>query len=90
VQNAFYNAAVASLAISESLKNTAKSARYAQLCASRIQQFYGFSRALSLGDFGVNGVNRDLVKALMKSMPPLEIFFAFNLLIKPIIIGGCE
>jgi len=73
IQNAFYNAAVASLAISESLKNTAKSARYAQLCESRIQQFYGFSRALSLGDFGVNGVNRDLVKSLMKSMPPLEL-----------------
>ncbi|MCF7971814.1 MAG: FAD-dependent oxidoreductase [Methylococcaceae bacterium] len=73
IQNAFYNAAVASLAISESLKNTAKSARYAQLCESRIQQFYGFSRALSLGDFGVHGVNRDLVKSLMKSMSPLEL-----------------
>jgi len=73
IQNAFYNAAVASLAISESLKNTAKSSRYAQLCESRIQQFYGFSRALSLGDFGVNGVNRDLVKSLMKAMPPLEL-----------------
>ena len=73
IQNAFYNAAVASLAISESLKNTSKSARYAQLCESRIQQFYGFSRALSLGDFGINGVNRGLVKSLMKSMPPLEL-----------------
>ncbi len=73
IQNAFYNAALASLAISESLKNTAKSARYAQLCESRIQQFYGFSRALSLGDFGVNGVHRDLVKSLMKAMPPLEL-----------------
>ncbi|MDF1584147.1 MAG: NAD(P)/FAD-dependent oxidoreductase [Methyloprofundus sp.] len=73
IQNAFYNAAVASLAISESLKNTPKSARYAQLCESRIQQFYGFSRALSLGDFGVHGVNRDLVKSLMKAMSPLEL-----------------
>lgn len=73
VQNAFYNAAVASLAITESLRNTAKSARYAQLCESRIQQFYGFSRALSLGDFGVNGVHRDLVKSLMKAMPALEL-----------------
>ncbi len=73
VQNAFYNAAVAALAITESLKNTHKSARFAQLCESRIQQFYGFSRALSLGDFGVNGVNRGLVKSLMKAMPPLEL-----------------
>lgn len=73
VQNAFYNAAVASLAIREALKNTNKSARYAQLCESRMQQFYGFSRALSLGDFGINGVNRDSVKSLMKAMPPLEL-----------------
>ena len=73
VQNAFYNAAVTSLAVTESLKNPDKSARYAQLCESRIQQFYGFSRALSLGDFGINGVKRDLVKSLMKSLPPLEL-----------------
>lgn len=73
VQNAFYNASVTSLAIKASLKNTARSSRYSQLCESRMQQFYGFSRALSLGDFGSNGVNRNLVKTLMKSMPPLEL-----------------
>jgi len=73
VQNAFYNAAVASLAISESLKNTKKAARFAALCENRMQQFYSFSRALSLGDFGCNGVHRDLVKSLMKAMPPLEL-----------------
>ena len=38
-----------------------------------MQQFYSFSRALSLGDFGCNGVHRGLVKSLMKSMPPLEL-----------------
>jgi len=73
VQNAFYNAAVCSLAIIESLKNTQKSARYAALCESRMQQFYSFSRALSLGDFGCNGVNQGLVKSLMKSLPLLEL-----------------
>ncbi len=73
VQNAFYNAAVTALAITESLKNPDKSARFAQLCASRIQQFYSFSRALSLGDIGKNGVNRALVTSLMKSMPQLEL-----------------
>ncbi len=73
VQNAFYNAAVATLAIKESLKNGAKSARFAALCENRMQQFYSFSRALSLGDFGCNGVHRDLVKSLMKSLPPLEL-----------------
>ena len=73
VQNAFYNASLASLAIKESFKKPANRERYSQLCASRMQQFYGFSRALSLGDFGCNGVNRDLVKSLMKSMPLLEL-----------------
>ncbi len=73
VQNAFYNAAVSTLAIMESLKNSNKSARYAALCENRMLQFYSFSRALSLGDFGCNGVHRGLVKSLMKSLPPLEL-----------------
>ena len=73
VQNAFYNASLASMAIIESLKTPKNRTRYSQLCSSRMQQFYGFSRALSLGDFGGNGVNRELVKSLMKAMPPLEL-----------------
>lgn len=73
VQNAFYNAAVASLAIKQSFDNVSQRLRYSQLCESRMQQFYGFSRALSLGDFGCNGVNAKLVKNLMKTLPALEI-----------------
>ncbi|MCK4842140.1 MAG: tryptophan 7-halogenase [Methylococcales bacterium] len=73
VQNAFYNAAVATLSIKESLKNKKHRLRYSQLCESRMQQFYGFSRALALGDFGSNGVNPGLVKNLIKSLPPLEL-----------------
>ena len=73
VQNAFYNAEAASIAIRESFKNKQNRLRYSQLCESRMQQFYGFSRALALGDFGINGVNRELVKNLMKSLPPLEL-----------------
>lgn len=73
VQNALYNAAVATLAIKESMKNKKNRKRYSQLCESRMQQFYGFSRALSLGDFGANGVKPELVKNLMKSLPPLEL-----------------
>jgi len=73
VQNALYNAAVATLAIKESLKNKKNRKRYSQLCESRMQQFYGFSRALSLGDFGGNGVNTGLVKNLMKTLSPLEL-----------------
>ena len=71
--NALYNAAVATLAIKEALKNKKNRLRYSQLCESRMQQFYGFSRALSLGDFGCNGVNLKLVKNLMKSLPLLEL-----------------
>ncbi|MCK5191588.1 MAG: hypothetical protein KAR12_16200 [Methylococcales bacterium] len=61
------------MAIKESLKNSKNKLRYSQLCESRMQQFYGFSRALSLGDFGGNGVEPALVKNLMKSLPPLEL-----------------
>ncbi|MCF6203829.1 MAG: FAD-dependent oxidoreductase [Methylococcaceae bacterium] len=73
VQNALYNAATATVAIKASLKNKTKRLRYSQLCESRMQQFYGFSRALSLGDYGCNGVNPELVKSLMKTLPPLEL-----------------
>jgi len=73
VQNAFYNAATATLAIKESLKKPKNRLRYSQLCESRMQQFYGFSRALSLGDFGSNGVKPELVKSMMKGLPPLEL-----------------
>ncbi len=73
IQNALYNAATASMAIKESLKNKQNRLRFSQLCESRMQQFYGFSRALSLGDFGCNGVDSELVKQLMKSFSPLEL-----------------
>ncbi|MGR9074233.1 MAG: NAD(P)/FAD-dependent oxidoreductase, partial [Gammaproteobacteria bacterium] len=73
VQNALYNAATASLAIRESFANEKNRLRYSRLCESRMQQFYGFSRALSLGDYGCNGVDRELVKNLMKTLPPLEL-----------------
>lgn len=73
VQNALYNAATATLAIKASLINKKNRLRYSQLCGSRMQQFYGFSRALSLGEFGGNGINPVLVKNLMKTLPPLEL-----------------
>jgi len=73
VQNAFYNAAIASLAVMQALKTPEKSARIASLCENRMQQFYSFSRSLSLGDYGINGVSPELVKSLIKSMPLLEL-----------------
>lgn len=73
VQNALYNAAAATLAIKESLHTPKNRRRYSRLCESRMQQFYGFSRALALGDFGDNGVDAGLVKNLMRSLPPLEL-----------------
>ncbi len=73
VQNALYNAAVVCMAIRASLKQRENRLRYSQLCETRMQQFYGFSRALALGDYGIHGVNRELVKSLIKTMPPLEL-----------------
>lgn len=73
VLNAFYNAAAASMAIVESLKDPARRLRYAKLCENRMQQFYGFSRALALGDFGGDGVDPDLIKSFMRSVPTREL-----------------
>lgn len=73
VQSALFNAAAATLAIKEALKHPRFGERYSRLCESRMQQFYGFSRALALGDFGANGVKPELVKNLMKSLSPLEL-----------------
>ncbi len=73
VLNAFYSASVAAIAIAESLRRPAYSGRYAALCAHRIHQFYSFSRALALGDIGVNGVDFDLVRRFMRSVPPREL-----------------
>jgi 2-polyprenyl-6-methoxyphenol hydroxylase-like FAD-dependent oxidoreductase len=77
IQNAFYNANICTLAIKASLKNPRNRGRYSQLCESRMQQFYGFSRALALGDYGCNGVKRELVMPLMKAMTPLELELIF-------------
>lgn len=77
IQNALYNANICALTIKESLKNPRHRLRHSQLCESRMQQFYGFSRALALGDYGCNGVNPMLVKPLMKAMTPLELELLF-------------
>lgn len=73
VLNAFYNASMTALAVSESLKNPAYRARYAQLCENRIRQFYGFSRSLALGEFGGDGVDALLVQRFMRQVPPVEL-----------------
>jgi flavin-dependent dehydrogenase len=73
VLNAFYNAALAALAVQESLKDPARRARHAQLCENRMRQFYGFSRSLALGEFGGDGVDASLVRNFMRSAAPVEL-----------------
>ncbi|MCX7114249.1 MAG: NAD(P)/FAD-dependent oxidoreductase [Proteobacteria bacterium] len=73
VLNAFYNAAFTALAVKESLQDPARRARHAQMCENRMRQFYGFSRSLALGEFGGDGVDAELVRHFMRSVPPLEL-----------------
>lgn len=73
VLNAFYNASITALAITESLKDSARSSRHAQLCENRIRQFYGFSRSLALGEFGGDGVDAELVRRFMRQVPLVEL-----------------
>jgi flavin-dependent dehydrogenase len=73
VLNAFYNAGVTALAVQESLRDPARRRRHARLCENRMRQFYGFSRSLALGEFGGDGVDAELVKNFMRSVPPVEL-----------------
>lgn len=73
VLNAFYNASMAALAVTESLKDSARRNRYAQLCENRIRQFYSFSRSLALGEFGGDGVDAELVRRFMRQVPSVEL-----------------
>lgn len=73
VLNAFYTASLAAVAIGESLRDPLRRGRYAQLFAQRSRQFYSFCRALALGDTATNGVDFELVKNLMRSVPRREL-----------------
>lgn len=73
VLNAFYTSALAVAAVKESLNHPAGRKRYAQICANRIRQFYSFSRALSLGDFHINGTEFELIGSFMRSVPRTEL-----------------
>lgn len=73
VLNAFYNASITALAITESLKDLTRRGRHAQLCENRIRQFYGFSRSLALGEFGGDGVDAELVRRFMRQVPSVEL-----------------
>jgi flavin-dependent dehydrogenase len=73
VQAALYNANVVSMMIKASLDDPPHTEGYRKLFDMRVRQYYGFSRSLALGDFGGDGVDADLVKLLMKQMPPIEL-----------------
>lgn len=73
VLNALYGANLAAVAVQESLRDPARRARYADMCEKRMRQFYGFSRSLALGEFGGDGVDADLVRQFMRSVPAVEL-----------------
>lgn len=73
VLNAFYGASITALAIRESLRDPARRTRHAEMCEKRMRQFYGFSRSLALGEFGGDGVDAELVRQFMRSVPPVEL-----------------
>jgi flavin-dependent dehydrogenase len=73
VQAAFYNANVVAVLVKGSLDRPGRAAEYRRHFDRRVRQYYGFSRSLALGDFGGDGVDAALVKALMKQMPPVEL-----------------
>lgn len=72
-QAAFYSASVCAWAVDSSFRRPDRAENYGRLLKKRLQQHYGFSRSLALGDYGGDGVDPDLVIDLMKSMPLVEL-----------------
>jgi flavin-dependent dehydrogenase len=74
---ALYNAMLCAWAITASMKNERRKSFYGKLFASRLYQYYGFSRLLAHGDFGGEGIDSKLVEDLINSMPLNELELAF-------------
>ncbi|WP_420630855.1 NAD(P)/FAD-dependent oxidoreductase [Candidatus Leptofilum sp.] len=72
-QAAFYSASVCAWAAESAFRRPDRAENYGRLLQRRLQQHYGFSRSLALGDYGGDGVDPDLVIDLMKSMPLVEL-----------------
>lgn len=73
VLNAFYNACIVAMAVQESLRDPARRLRHAKVAENRMRQFYSFSRSLALGEFGGDGVDAELIKHFMRSVPAVEL-----------------
>ena len=72
-QAAFYSASVCAWAVEASFRRPDRAENYGRVLQKRLQQHYGFSRSLALGDYGGDGVDPALVIDLMKSMPLVEL-----------------
>ena len=72
-QAAFYSASVCAWAVEASFNRPDRAENYGRVLQKRLQQHYGFSRSLALGDYGGDGVDPALVIDLMKSMPLVEL-----------------
>jgi halogenation protein CepH len=72
-QAAFYSASICAWAVESSFKRPDRADNYGRVLQKRLQQHYGFSRSLALGDYGGDGVDSALVIDLMKSMPLVEL-----------------
>ncbi|MCI0398171.1 MAG: tryptophan 7-halogenase [Chloroflexi bacterium] len=73
---AMYNAAVSAWAIQSSFAKESRRAFYSKVAENSMLQYYGFSRLLALGDFGSEGVDPALVKAMMRAFRRNELELA--------------
>lgn len=70
---AVYNGIIANWAITATLKNARRKEFYRKVFDRQVLQYYGFIRLLTFGDFGAEGVDQELVSAMMKALPSHEI-----------------
>jgi len=73
VTAAMYEAMLCAWAIAASVKNPHRQPFYAEMFKRNLLGFYGFARLLTLGDFGGEGIDPELVKAVVKSLPRNEL-----------------
>jgi halogenation protein CepH len=76
VTTGFYNSAVCTWALTSSLKNPARKAFFAELYRRKVMEHYGFYRLLTFGDLGGDGIDAELVRLVILSMPQTELELA--------------
>ncbi|MCK6549356.1 tryptophan 7-halogenase [Myxococcota bacterium] len=77
VLTAMYHASMCAWSLSGQMQQPERKSFFTEMYRDRVLQYYGFSRLLAFGDFGGEGIDPNLVRKLVKSMPQNEVMLSF-------------